>query len=79
MPNFRLNDQQIRAISAYIWQSSFTDPLPKQKSGNAEHGKELFETRGCMAVPSMGEKAVSGRRSVAANLSRVGEKPTMIT
>src|SRR5438552_18169138 len=29
MPNFRLNDQQIRAISAYIWQSGFKDPLPK--------------------------------------------------
>src|SRR5205814_868728 len=37
MPNFRLNDQPIRAIPAYIWQSSFTDPLPKQKTGNAEH------------------------------------------
>ena len=39
MPNFRLSDQQIRSISAYIWQSAFKDPLPKQNPGNAEHGK----------------------------------------
>src|SRR5256884_7636483 len=74
MPNFRLNDQQIRAISAYIWQSSFTDPLPKQKTGNAEHGKELFETRGCMACHSMGEGGDVEGGGFAANLSRVGEK-----
>src|SRR5579871_2564151 len=27
MPNFRLNDRQIQAISAYIWQSALTDQL----------------------------------------------------
>src|SRR6202022_4558644 len=48
MPNFRLTDRQIQAISAYIWQSGLTDSLPKQKPGNAAHGKELFETRGCL-------------------------------
>src|SRR5207245_11637817 len=44
MPNFRLTDDQIKAISAYVWQSGFTDPLPKQKPGNArseEHTSEL--------------------------------------
>src|ERR1700688_3333352 len=55
MPNFRLNDHQIQAISAYIWQSGFTDPLPKHKPGNAAHGKELFEERGCLACHSIGE------------------------
>src|SRR2546422_8084473 len=35
MPNFRLRDDQIKAISAYIWQSALIDPLPKQKPGNA--------------------------------------------
>jgi cytochrome c551/c552 len=74
MPNFRLNDGQIRAISAYIWQSSFSDALPKQKAGNAEHGKELFETRGCMACHSMGEGGDVEGGVFAANLSRVGEK-----
>ncbi len=74
MPNFRLTDHQIQAISAYIWQSGFTDALPKQKPGNAAHGKELFETRGCMACHSMehGDQLEGG--TFAANLTRVGEK-----
>src|SRR6202007_1361216 len=33
MPNFRLTDHQIQAISAYVWQSGFTYPRPKQKQG----------------------------------------------
>ncbi|MBZ5722549.1 MAG: c-type cytochrome [Acidobacteriia bacterium] len=74
MPNFRLNDEQIRSISAYIWQSSFTDPLPKQKTGNAEHGRELFETRGCLACHSIGEGDQMQGGTFAANLTRVGEK-----
>src|SRR6266705_140873 len=41
MPNFRLNDEQIKAISAFIWQSALTDPLPKHKPGNAAHGKDF--------------------------------------
>lgn len=74
MPNFRLNDHQIQTISAYIWQSALTDPLPKQKPGNAAHGKELFETRGCLACHSIGEGDQMQGGTFAANLSRVGEK-----
>jgi cytochrome c551/c552 len=74
MPNFRLSDRQIRAISAYIWQAGFTDALPKQKPGNAAHGKELFETRGCMACHSMGDGDQMEGGTFAANLTRVGEK-----
>jgi cytochrome c2 len=75
MPNFRLTDHQIQAISAYIWQSGLTDPLPKHKPGNAAHGKELFETRGCLACHSIGEgDQMQGGTFFAANLSRVGEK-----
>jgi cytochrome c1 len=74
MPNFRLSDQQIKAISAFIWQSAFTDSLPKQKPGNAEHGKELFETRGCLACHSFGEGDQMQGGTFAANLTRVGEK-----
>jgi cytochrome c551/c552 len=74
MPNFRLSDDQIKAISAYIWQSALTDPLPKQKLGNAAHGKELFETRGCMACHSLGEGDQMQGGTFAANLTRVGEK-----
>ena len=74
MPNFRLNDHQIQAISAYIWQSGFTDTLPKHKPGNAAHGKELFETRGCLACHSIGEGDQVMGGTFAANLTRVGEK-----
>jgi cytochrome c551/c552 len=74
MPNFRLSEHQIQAISAYIWQSGLTDPLPKQMEGNAEHGKELFETRGCLACHSMGESSQIQGGTFAANLTRVGEK-----
>ena len=74
MPNFRLTDHQIQAISAYIWQSGFTDPLPKHKPGNAAHGKELFESRGCLACHSIGEGDQTLGGTFAANLTRVGEK-----
>ena len=74
MPNFRLTDHQIQAISAYLWQSALTDPLPTQKPGNAEHGKELFETRGCLACHSIGEGEQMQGGVFAANLTREGEK-----
>ncbi len=74
MPNFRLNDQQVQAITAYLWQTALTDPLPPQKPGNAAHGKELFETRGCMACHSMGEGSEMVGGTFAANLTREGEK-----
>ncbi len=74
MPNFRLNDDQIKAISAYLWQSALTDPLPKHPVGNASHGKELFETRGCLACHSIGEGDQLQGGTFAANLTRVGEK-----
>ena len=74
MPNFRLTDEQIRSISAFIWQSGLTDPLPKHKPGNAAHGKELFETRGCLACHSIGEGDQIEGGTFAANLTRVGEK-----
>jgi hypothetical protein len=74
MPNFRLTDGQIQAISAYLWQSALTDPLPHQKPGNADHGKELFETRGCLACHSIGEGDDLQGGTFSANLTRVGEK-----
>ncbi len=74
MPNFRLNDNQIKAISAYIWQTALKDPLPKAPAGNAARGKDLFESRGCLACHSNGEGADQIGGDFAANLSRLGEK-----
>jgi cytochrome c551/c552 len=74
MPNFRLNDDQVKSISAFLWQSALTDPLPKRKPGNATHGQELFETRGCLACHSIGEGDQMQGGTFAANLTRVGAK-----
>jgi cytochrome c551/c552 len=68
-------DNERAAIAAYLWQSSFEGQAPKQEPGDATHGKELFETKGCMACHSIGEgveNQVGG--TFAANLTRVGEK-----
>ncbi|MBZ5728105.1 MAG: cytochrome c [Acidobacteriia bacterium] len=75
MPTFRLDDDEIKAIAAFIWQSGVQGaPLPQQKPGDPEKGKEAFETRGCMACHSMGEGAQKQGGTFAANLSREGEK-----
>ncbi|HEY9405169.1 MAG TPA: c-type cytochrome [Pyrinomonadaceae bacterium] len=68
-------DAERAAIAAYLWQSSFEGQVPKQEPGDATHGKELFETKGCMACHSIGEgveNQVGG--TFAANLQRLGEK-----
>jgi cytochrome c2 len=75
MPQFRLQQDEVQAISAFIWQSGLTGPaLPRQAPGNATRGRQLFETRGCLACHSMGEGTAQMGGAFAANLSRVGEK-----
>ncbi len=67
-------EDQIQAIAAYLWQDSFDTKLPQQSQGNAQHGKELFEGRGCLACHSIGEGDNKIGGHFAANLQRVGEK-----
>ncbi len=67
-------EQQIQAIAAYLWQDGFDGKLPEQQKGNAGHGKELFETRGCLACHSIGESDSQMGGTFAANLQKVGEK-----
>jgi hypothetical protein len=75
MPQFRLTDDQIHAVAAFIWQSGLTGPaLDHQAPGDAAHGKVLFDERGCLACHSMGEGSSRIGGAFAANLSRVGEK-----
>jgi cytochrome c2 len=66
--------EQIQAIAAYLWQESFDNKLPTQQPGNAGKGKQLFETRGCMACHSIGEGDNKIGGLFAANLQKVGEK-----
>jgi cytochrome c551/c552 len=65
---------QIQAIAAYLWQDSFDVKLPEQQRGDANHGKQLFESRGCLACHSIGEGDSKVGGEFAANLQRVGEK-----
>jgi len=75
MPQFRLQQNEIQAIAAFIWQSGVTGPaVTKQPPGNSARGKELVESRGCLGCHSIGEGSQALGAQFAANLSRVGEK-----
>jgi len=74
MPTFRLTDEEIRAMSAFLWQVAVTGPLAKHAEGDPGRGKEAFETRGCLGCHSMGEGNQREGGAFAANLSRIGEK-----
>ncbi|MDQ5844266.1 MAG: c-type cytochrome, partial [Acidobacteriota bacterium] len=67
-------EEQIKAISAYLWQESFDGRAPQQQRGDAAHGKQLFETRGCLGCHSIGDADSPMGGHFAANLQRVGEK-----
>jgi cytochrome c551/c552 len=74
MPRFRLLPDEVKSISAFIWQDGIRAQVSSQPRGNATNGKELFETRGCLGCHAVGEgdSEIGGR--FAANLSRLGEK-----
>ena len=74
MPSFRLADPEIRAISAFLWQSALAASPPPQAAGDPARGREAFETRGCLACHSLGEGSARQGGNFAANLSRIGEK-----
>ena len=67
--------EQIRAVSAYLWQESFDGQPAEQPRGDAGKGKELFESRGCLGCHSIGDppdNQMGGH--FAANLQKIGEK-----
>jgi cytochrome c551/c552 len=70
----KTQEDERKAIAAYLWQAAFEGQLPAQPKGDPARGKELFETTGCMACHSInqGDQAIGG--DFAANLTRVGEK-----
>jgi mono/diheme cytochrome c family protein len=79
MPTFRLTDDEVKAISAFIWQSALDVKLPPQPQGDAAHGRDLFKSLGCLGCHSINGEAIGLGSGVvggdfAANLSRVGEK-----
>ncbi len=74
MPRFRLEADEVRAISAFLWQSATPGALPTQPRGDGARGRDLFMTRGCLGCHSLGEGENTVGGAFAANLSRVGEK-----
>ncbi len=74
MPRFRFDEDELEAVSAFIWQGAIKATLPKQAPGDPVKGKQTFETRGCMGCHSVGEGANRVGGWFAANLTRVGEK-----
>jgi cytochrome c2 len=67
-------EDERKAIAAYIWQSAFEGQLPPQQPGDKAKGEELFKTRGCLACHSIGEGEQKIGGEFAANLTRVGQK-----
>ena len=67
-------DDDLKAVAAYLWQQSFDGKVPAQQQGDKNHGKELFESRGCLACHSIGEEDNKMGGTFAANLTKVGEK-----
>lgn len=65
---------QIKAVSAFLWQESFAGQTSEQPRGDAAKGKELFESRGCLACHSLGDSDNQLGGHFAANLQKVGEK-----
>jgi cytochrome c2 len=80
MPTFwRFHDdkegpEDLKAVAAYLWQNGFDGKVPTQAQGDKTHGKDLFESRGCLACHSIGEEDQKVGGTFAANLTRVGEK-----
>jgi len=67
-------DDDLKAVAAYLWQNGFDGKAPAQAQGDKNHGKELFESRGCLACHSIGEEDQRIGGTFAANLAKVGEK-----
>ncbi len=67
-------EKDLKGVAAYLWQNSLDGKVPAQSQGDKTHGKELFESRGCLACHSIGEGDTRLGGTFAADLQRVGEK-----
>jgi len=78
MPNFRLNDQQIRAISAYICSRRLLT-LYRNRKPETRTRQRMFETRAAWRATPW-EKAVKWKAECSPPTCRaLAKKPTMIT
>ena len=76
---YDIDDGEIRAISAFIWQKALDVKVQTQAQGDANNGREVFKSIGCLACHAIDGEAIGAGKGIvgghfAANLSRVGEK-----
>jgi mono/diheme cytochrome c family protein len=83
MPNFRFNDPDAEAITAYLWNvgsdHAARSSRPASVGGNPTNGKRLFESVGCQGCHVMGEdtRLRDARKlsfDIAPELTRAGSK-----
>ncbi len=83
MPNFKFNDDQAEAVTAYLWSVGMTSDYHPQKgitaTGNAANGKRLADQVGCKGCHVIGDdtrmRDARGRSyDIAPELTRVGSK-----
>jgi len=75
----RLNDTMVRSIATYLFDKSQKPAVaPMGRSGDATHGKWLFENRGCMGChvldPNAKRDLIGTYRQFGPNLAGVGSK-----
>ncbi len=64
MPNFRLNDDQIKAISAYLWQTALTGSPAKTQAGQRGARKRIVRNARLPGVPLHPRRRSDGGRNV---------------
>ena len=69
-----MQDEERKAIAAFLWQSAYEGRVQPQQPGDARHGEELFKTRGCLGCHSIGEGDQRIGGEFAANLTKLGQK-----
>ncbi|MSR75620.1 MAG: c-type cytochrome [Planctomycetes bacterium] len=76
MPRFRIDDEQVRDIAAFLWQSSTPKAIQAPSvEGDAERGQELVISRGCLACHKVTTDEFDAiGNEFSAELSRMGEK-----
>jgi mono/diheme cytochrome c family protein len=76
MPVFRLEDEQLKAIAAAVWQAADPPQPTTHAPGDVAQGEALFESRGCLGCHAI-EKDAGGKwigGEFGPELSRMGEK-----
>jgi cytochrome c551/c552 len=61
MPNFKLTDAEVGALFAYLYAKARQGPVSQAPTGDAQKGKVLFTSAGCLNCHSADAPAAAGR------------------